>query len=495
VRARWISLLLDQSNGPKHGSDEGGPASFWDIRSKVGQNVQMVALRSRRLETLFGVTLDDLAPAHIQSLVTNQVSEEFDLDFKRELYGNRDADRRALAGDMAALANTAGGVIILGVEENEQAVAVRADGVDLSDAEEQRMRQIIASLTAPIPTFDIIRVPEEGNPSRGYYAIAVPRSIRAPHAVIVNDGYRFPKRNGSTTRYLSEPEIAEAYRDRFFGADQQIRRIEQVEAEALERLDVEKQAWLTVTLVPELSGSIDITHAVYRQFERQTLGTPTNDIFGRYGSTFQQARVGRRRLIADGSRDAGLSTYASAEYHSDGAGAYSLRVADLAEMRQRLPGEDPPSNQVLNDESIVEAALTGVRRLAVHARDRAAAGGNAVIRVRLTPKSTGPTDIRIGYTRGGGVFGDSWGQSTTAGARRPVETEASIDEIAEAGPVLVSTTSRLVDELCQNFGFAELAQLTASGELRGRYWSNEVQSLVTDWAQANGIEIIDDLLG
>jgi hypothetical protein len=42
-------------------------------------------------------------------MVTNQVSEAFDLDFKATLYGNADRDRHALATDVAALANTAGG--------------------------------------------------------------------------------------------------------------------------------------------------------------------------------------------------------------------------------------------------------------------------------------------------------------------------------------------------------------------------------------------------
>jgi hypothetical protein len=43
----------------------------------------MTALRSRRLEALFGVPLDDLKAEHIQQLVTNAVTEAFDLDYKR----------------------------------------------------------------------------------------------------------------------------------------------------------------------------------------------------------------------------------------------------------------------------------------------------------------------------------------------------------------------------------------------------------------------------
>ncbi|MFI0449781.1 hypothetical protein [Actinomadura sp. 6N118] len=74
----------------------------------------MVTFRSRRLERLFGARMDAVSHAQVADLVTNAVTEDFDLDFKVELYGRADKDRRALAGDVAALANTAGGVIVSG---------------------------------------------------------------------------------------------------------------------------------------------------------------------------------------------------------------------------------------------------------------------------------------------------------------------------------------------------------------------------------------------
>jgi hypothetical protein len=39
--------------------------------------------------------------------------------------------------------------------------------------------------------------------------------------VIVNQGLRYPRRNGTVTRYLSEPEVATAYRERLVGAQRQ----------------------------------------------------------------------------------------------------------------------------------------------------------------------------------------------------------------------------------------------------------------------------------
>ena len=85
----------------------------------------MVALRSRRLQTLLGVSLDDLKYEHLEALVTNRVPEAFDLDFKKQLYGNGDTARRDLAGDVAALANQRG-LLVLGIDEDRQARAVAA---------------------------------------------------------------------------------------------------------------------------------------------------------------------------------------------------------------------------------------------------------------------------------------------------------------------------------------------------------------------------------
>lgn len=120
----------------------------------------MVALRSRRLESLFGVGLGALRAEHVRGLVSSSVQEAFDLDFEAALYGRGDSDRRVLAGDVAALANTAGSVILLGVQEDDQARATAAPSVEITDAEVARIRQVIASLVAPIPMFDVLTMPD-----------------------------------------------------------------------------------------------------------------------------------------------------------------------------------------------------------------------------------------------------------------------------------------------------------------------------------------------
>ncbi len=85
-----------------------------------GACVTVPALCSRRLEGLFGAPLDAVSHAQVAALKTNAVSESHDLDLKGELYGGNDRAKRDLAGDAAALANTAGGVLLLGVAEDDR---------------------------------------------------------------------------------------------------------------------------------------------------------------------------------------------------------------------------------------------------------------------------------------------------------------------------------------------------------------------------------------
>lgn len=227
-----------------------------------------MAMRSGRLEQVFGKRVEELTAPDIAALVASQVPEAFDLDYKATLYGRSDADKRALATDVAALANTAGGVIVIGVAEDEQARASELSPVEQSDSELGRIRQVVGSLAAPMPTFDAFLVPAEtagaspsgdevpsASASTGFIVLAVPRSPGAPHAVLVNESLRYPRRNGATTRYLSEAEVADAYQARATGLAGRRQRLDDVWRVGLDRLDVQDIPthlwdWATLARVP-----------------------------------------------------------------------------------------------------------------------------------------------------------------------------------------------------------------------------------------------------
>jgi len=450
----------------------------------------MVALRSRRLEAILGVSLDALAYEHLEALVSSQVPEAFDLDVKAKLYGNSDSDRRNLATDVAALANTAGGLLVLGIEEDRQARAVAAPGVPVSDDEVTRILQIVGSLVVPLPVFEPLPILKPGTDDHGFLVVAVLRSPNAPHAVIVNQGFRYPRRNGTTTRYLSEPEVASAYSERLVGARRQAERVEEVEREALQRLDASDLPWVTVTLVPDLAGDLAIDSGFFTTFRSQITSEPATVV----GADIRplRASVGRRRLLADGTRDdSPLARWISFELHSDGSGFFGMCIRDLA---QRPLGEPPeeeePRPQLLQDASSVFVIMSGLLQLARHARDRAAASGNALVRAQVFPVSSmRPT--RLGQNRFYG-FPDSRGSPASITQPPIAETAAALDDLAQACPDLVVASARLADEIGQAFGVPEMGQLSREGKVRRRYWSDPQ---IVAWAEQNGIEVTDEEIG
>lgn len=454
----------------------------------------MALLRSRRLDTILGAPVDALTAEHIEALVPNQVSEAFDLDFKATLYGSSDKERRDLCGDVASLANASGGAIILGVEEDSHAVATRTPGVDLGDGERNRMLQIIASGLAPLPALEVIAVSSTNDPARGWWVLAVPRSTRAPHAVVVNDGFRFPTRHGTTIRYLSEPEVAAEYRRRDSRAGELTIRLTDLVSRSLASVNRDHGPWVLVALVPEHPGAMEINQARLRQMQKEYAGRDLFDA-GRSGAHFQWVRTGRGKYtVGDGPYERSecpLPHYGYAELHADGSGSYAVALVDMAGRRRQstqMP-DDPTADQMVSDEMVALSILTGLRRMARHALDTTGAAGAATLQAHLVP-SPG-RGVLIGHTRQFGFADSRSGNTVTESAI--AESAAALDELADPGPALVATAARLLDEIGTSFGIPEMGQFSLEGEIRRRYWQDSAQLLA--WASDYGVAVTDAVIG
>jgi hypothetical protein len=126
------------------------------------------------------------------------------LDFKD---GASLTNSREVGKDIAAMA-IFGGVIAYGVVEKNE-VADSAPGVALK-GQVDRIQQIADSGIVPAVQIEVTPIEDPANPGSGVIVVTVPASPNAPHCT----GDRFPARSGTTTRYLSEPEIEALYRRR-----------------------------------------------------------------------------------------------------------------------------------------------------------------------------------------------------------------------------------------------------------------------------------------
>ena len=76
-----------------------------------------------RLRDVLGAPPHEVDEEQLKALVDSGVREDADLDVKEVSYGTSDPDRRKLAGDVAAMANDRGGLIVIGIRDEDDVAA------------------------------------------------------------------------------------------------------------------------------------------------------------------------------------------------------------------------------------------------------------------------------------------------------------------------------------------------------------------------------------
>ncbi|SCL70375.1 MULTISPECIES: helix-turn-helix domain-containing protein [Micromonospora] len=447
----------------------------------------MPTLRNRRLEQLLGGPIDEtLTYKQVKGLIPD-TTEGPDLDFKRDTYGSRDKDRKELCADVGGLANANGGLLILGMEEDSQGRATKDVGVDISDAERVRLHQTVVANVQPTPTFDIIPVEDPDRPGTGFLVIWVARTATAPHAYIQNNSLLYPKRIGTQRAWLSEALVAEAYRARFAGFADRIDEAARIEADFVERLAPD-ETFVVVTLVPDMPGVFTIDTPALRAFGLSNADT-THTAFGIGVRHFIRSTV-RRRCLVGATRYQPNKPYSrgACELHESGSGVFSSAV-DV-----RTSGVEDLTSRLVDDQWLTLGIAAGLRFLARHARDRAAAGGLATVRAAIAPyvpaalvDTLGWPEDRLGWFAAQALATGKGGEITNGAW---ADTVADIDDLCADGPGLVAATYRLTSELFQAFGAPEVRQITADGGIRLPHWHQQIRPTINRWAQAAGVEVL-----
>ena len=76
----------------------------------------------------------------------------------------------------------------------------------------------------------------------------------------------------------------------------------------------------------------------------------------------------------------------------------------------------------------------------------------------------------------------------------PAERVAPLDALGADGPDLVTAAYLLATDVFQEFGWAEAAQFSSDGRVRLRYWREEWQGPVAQWAASAGIATTQETL-
>lgn len=176
--------------------------------------------------------LSSITQAHIEQLVADHTREGPHLDFKRDLpTAWNDAAKHEFLADTTAFANSGGGDLVFGVDEDGQAQAWRVmpQVIPNVDQEIRRLQDFILNLAEPrLPGVKVHGVQVSVAGTDGYVIVVrIPQSWAGPHRVKTNQ--HFFIRDGLRKRQLDVPEI----RSLFLRTENQTQKVNDFRTERL----------------------------------------------------------------------------------------------------------------------------------------------------------------------------------------------------------------------------------------------------------------------
>lgn len=447
----------------------------------------MVQIRLPRVEQLVGCELGAVDEAALQRLIDGKITEDADIDFKAAFYDRPGSPpnqwkhgRVKYASDTAAMANTRGGLIIIGVEEHDRTAVALTPQV-LTDGDEQWLQQSRAEHISPLlEAVDVWRV-KSSQAGRHYLLSAVAPSPQAPHAVHVGKDTRYPVRDGEHTVYLTESEISERYRSRFAGESQQVDRLRRITDDVFTPNAESREPWLVAGMVPNTTGAIplnELTTGRMRNWVRRlrTDVAMPHSTLHMVSDAPTHARVALRRIIVEDAHPGPpwrpMETF-KIDLHLDGAAAAGLLLSHGTSDRQDAVDFD----HLIGDVDAILALLAG------HAVENAGVVGDAVLSVGVRGPSLTARSAVLVHSRQGEIAGEV---GTAPPTRLPVtvETTVALGELANDVAARMQATRRILAELVTAFGVASVPHITHAGGLVIDEFCAPLQPAIRQWWEA-----------
>lgn len=154
--------------------------------------------------------LEQIAEDDLLALITNAVSEGRTIDYKRELPGNSDGDKKEFLADVSSFANTSGGDLVFGMDEAEGLPTQLAGFQSANtDAEILRLENILAAGLDPRIRYAARIVPCQNGVKA--LVLRVERSWSGPHRVVFKGHDRFYGRNSAGKYSLDVNQLRSAF--------------------------------------------------------------------------------------------------------------------------------------------------------------------------------------------------------------------------------------------------------------------------------------------
>ncbi len=155
--------------------------------------------------SITNIDLQRVSKADLEALRENEVPEGILIDYKRDIYELTGDGRREFLKDVSSFANTAGGHIIIGMDE-KGGLPTNLIGVEGNlDAQKQRLESLLRDRIEP-RIVGVRMQPVAVSDDRNALVIRIPKSWNSPHAV-VNHTRIFYARNSAGAHHASVDEL------------------------------------------------------------------------------------------------------------------------------------------------------------------------------------------------------------------------------------------------------------------------------------------------
>lgn len=162
--------------------------------------------------SLRAVPIGEIGEAHLRALVERKAAELRVIEYKRELPGSTNDEKKEFLADVSSFANANGGDIIYGITEvGGLPTGVPGFETDNVDAEILRLESMVRdSVTPRVPGIASQPVPLADG--RHAIVLRVPKSTQKPHVVVHNKNYwKFFTRNTAGKHQMDWDEVRRAF--------------------------------------------------------------------------------------------------------------------------------------------------------------------------------------------------------------------------------------------------------------------------------------------
>lgn len=403
------------------------------------------------------------------------IEEGDNLDFKSEMYAKTDSDRRELCRDVAQFANAGGGLLVVGMgEEQARAVALTPLSKDESRPDyalwydQTISRGVSPSLET---TRRVLRLDDS---DEVLFLVSVPPSPQQPHAVLINDGLQYCVRTGSTRRYLSEMELADRYRQRGLRISDVRQRAEQLGQDVLSLIPRAAEPsqdriplWLTLSAIPDVDGSADMRRGLADEWTewfwarfRETPNHPSAVLSNdpRFAPRFRSMELRRRG-------DDGQLPSVRCRLNLDGSGLFAQAAyVTSIDATDTWVGEDDPQKAVsVTSWLTVQQLISSIWVLSAHAA-RCGALGNLTLQAQIVSGSS--AHELLAMRSRDETFRDRMPGTIAVKSPTPLAVRTfPIDGLAMSPRSVLEAARHLAQDAFSHFGLAEAPQFNDEGKI------------------------------